>query len=320
MNAVRFNGVTVEVGQGLDRIHFAVQFELVRLHDFLNLLTNVAELDVDTSRLDARVGGVLDGLEQLIVLWIEGDGPRTVNDAPVDVSAKVNLANVIVSQDRLVALVGCPVGSAVIERDARGKRKTSMKPVFSNQLPRLGFKTLSNVKHFHPRFNPRHDIGAHLTVGFRSLPQISQRLIECGCILGPKLFHRYAFEVVVGVLLLFPHGKLAVRVKFMHRNGRWDGLLDSAASAALLLPALFLLLLLLAIASFGSITVLCWLRRAACAARLDAVPTLAFALLLELCRTVICLGLGLATLGAIECGHWLTSVHHDIVARLCCHH
>jgi len=53
VNHIRFNRVTVQVVAAFDWIDFAGDFNLVRLHHFLDLLPNVSEADVYSSSFDA---------------------------------------------------------------------------------------------------------------------------------------------------------------------------------------------------------------------------------------------------------------------------
>ena len=54
-------------------------------------------------------------LEQRVELRIECYGEGAVDDAAVDVGAKVNLHHVVVGQHRLVSIVGGVMGSYVIQ-------------------------------------------------------------------------------------------------------------------------------------------------------------------------------------------------------------
>lgn len=96
--SVGTNGVPVEIPDGFDLISLTVNFHLVRLHDLLNGLPNVTQPDVDAGSLDTRVGGLLHGLQQLVIAWVECQREGAVDDASVDVRAKIYLDYVVILQ------------------------------------------------------------------------------------------------------------------------------------------------------------------------------------------------------------------------------
>lgn len=115
VNAVVADGVAVQVADGLDGEHLAVDLDLVALHDLLDGSTNVAHAHVDTGLLDTGVGGGLDGLEKGVVAGVEGDGEGAVDDAAVDVDTEIHLHDVVLLQNHLVAGVGGVVRRAVVD-------------------------------------------------------------------------------------------------------------------------------------------------------------------------------------------------------------
>ena len=134
MYSVLADHVTVQISNALNRIGFAVQLKLVRLHDFLNGLANIAQSNVDTGRLDAGVRRLLDRLQQIVVLLIERQRERTVHNATVHVHTEIDLTDVIVVQHGLIATVRCVVSSAVVQRATGRKSQTGLQTFLSYQF------------------------------------------------------------------------------------------------------------------------------------------------------------------------------------------
>jgi len=126
VNAIRSDRVSAQIANRLYLVCFPVELNLVRLHNLLNRFSNVTQANVDSSRLDASVGRIADRLEKLVVLLVEGKRKRAVDDAPVDVSAKINFANIVVAENRLVARIWCIVSSAMVGRASGRKGKTRL--------------------------------------------------------------------------------------------------------------------------------------------------------------------------------------------------
>lgn len=96
-------------------VSLSVNFDLIGLHDLLNLLSKFAEADINTSGLDTGIGGSFDSLFKSIELGIEAHGEGAINNVSVDVSAEIDLANVVVAEDSWIASIWRVMGSAVVE-------------------------------------------------------------------------------------------------------------------------------------------------------------------------------------------------------------
>jgi len=81
VDLVRVDRVSVQVTDRLDLICLALNLNLVRLHDFLDGGTNIAQSHVNTSLLDSSVGRILDSSQQVIVNRVEGERESRVNDS-----------------------------------------------------------------------------------------------------------------------------------------------------------------------------------------------------------------------------------------------
>lgn len=123
------------------------------------------------SYFDSSVGGFSHSLQQLVILWVKCDGEGTVDDSScrdanvpicpseptatlnrtlfgsglhtVDVSSKIDLADVVVLQDGGVPSVRSVVGSAVVQGAASREGQAGVQPVLLYQLTRTVFQSLT---------------------------------------------------------------------------------------------------------------------------------------------------------------------------------
>jgi len=105
-------------------------------------------------------------LYQRIKLGIEVHRPRAVNDAAVDMCPKVDLADVVVLQHRLIARVGRPVSCYVVERTASWECTAASKPIFVNEGPRRSLEALADINHLHSRLDKRLHVLSDLPMCF----------------------------------------------------------------------------------------------------------------------------------------------------------
>lgn len=96
----------------------------------LSVSVSVSGTGVKGSYPDARVRGILDGLEEVVVHGVETHGEGAVDDPPVDVDAKVDLHEVLVLEDDvLLAGIGRVMGNLVVEAEAGGETHASLEAV-----------------------------------------------------------------------------------------------------------------------------------------------------------------------------------------------
>ena len=141
-----------------------------------------------------RVGGVLDGIDERVVLGVEVDGPRAVNDAswlseavavalphkpftcvPKSIlqtssyCAALNMQHISADSANLehggVAGVGGVVCGDVVEGAARGEGQTALQTTLVDQLTGLGLETLADINHGHARLDPGLHVLADLLWG-----------------------------------------------------------------------------------------------------------------------------------------------------------
>eukprot|EP00958_Prasinococcus_capsulatus_P003797 scaffold347_cov380-Prasinococcus_capsulatus_cf.AAC.6 len=113
--------MAIQVADTLHLEGLAVQLNLMGLHDFLDGRPDVAQPNVDASLPDARVGRLLHGLQQWVILRIECDREGAVNDPTPYLGAKIKLHDVIILQNSLVTSIRCPMRSHPIQRASGGE-------------------------------------------------------------------------------------------------------------------------------------------------------------------------------------------------------
>mmetsp|Transcript_83405 Transcript_83405/g.220105 ORF Transcript_83405/g.220105 Transcript_83405/m.220105 type:complete len:261 (-) Transcript_83405:1411-2193(-) len=134
VDLVRPDGVPVEISHGLDRQGLAVQLDLVRLDGLLDVTPDLAHPGVDAGGLDACVGARLGRLDDGVVLGVEGHCEGAVHNAPADLHAEVQLADVIVLQHRVVAVVRSPMRSDPVQRATCGEAPAALQAVGRDEL------------------------------------------------------------------------------------------------------------------------------------------------------------------------------------------
>ena len=73
--------MSIQVANGFDLVSLAVDFDLVGFHHFLDGSSDVAQPDVDSGLSDSRVGCISNCFQEFVVLGIERQCERTINDA-----------------------------------------------------------------------------------------------------------------------------------------------------------------------------------------------------------------------------------------------
>lgn len=156
--------------------------------------------------LDARVGGVLDGREQRVVLGVKGHGKGAVDYPAVDVDAKVDLHDVVMLQDNLVARVGGVVGGAVVQAEARRETHAALEVVavlealVARQGAHAVLDALGNLGQRHARLDvllrPLPHLAVHLGAGAVLVQKVLVHAVQVALLLA-----RRAEQVFIAVLL-----------------------------------------------------------------------------------------------------------------------
>ena len=97
MDVVAVDSVTTEISHTLHLVDLTINLNLITLHDLLDSLSNITEPDIDTSGLHTCLSGVLSGLQKVLELRVKGNSEGTIDQPAVDMSSKVDLADVVVS-------------------------------------------------------------------------------------------------------------------------------------------------------------------------------------------------------------------------------
>src|SRR6218665_2270220 len=102
MNLVWSDRVAVQIADWLDLISFAVEFDFIGFHHFLNGGANITETNINTGCPNTSVGCILDSLQQLIINRIERKRESTINNSAVDMGTKIDFANIILHENGLI--------------------------------------------------------------------------------------------------------------------------------------------------------------------------------------------------------------------------
>ena len=84
-------------------IGLSIEFNFIRLHDFLYGGTYISEPHINSGFFDSCVRRIFDGGQQIVVFRIERHRKRTIDDSTVDMCAEVNLHHIGFLQHRLHA-------------------------------------------------------------------------------------------------------------------------------------------------------------------------------------------------------------------------
>eukprot|EP00051_Salpingoeca_urceolata_P026742 m.478437 g.478437 ORF g.478437 m.478437 type:complete len:506 (-) comp21144_c0_seq1:1661-3178(-) len=216
--------VAIQVANCFHWVRLAVEFDLVRFHRFLNSLANVTKAHINASRLDASFCGLLDRFQELVVLRVERLSPSAVDDAAVDMGAKVKFDDVVDTENGFVALVWRPVSSTVVNGATRGKRKAPLGVVptagLVDESPRRCLELFNQVDHQHSRLHEFLHVLANLSVRFGSFPKIKKLFVVdevgfCSQFLASDLL------TVAVVFHDFSHRKVHVGMQLANGHRRW---------------------------------------------------------------------------------------------------
>jgi len=172
VDAVWLDAVTIEVGDALDLEDLSVDLDFSGFHHLLDDASNLRETSVDSCRLDSSVGGSLDGLKKAIEHWVEGDCEGTIDDAAIDLGAKVDLHDIVLSQDGVVTIVWGVVGGHVVQTASGGKGDSSLEPLSLKEFPVLGLEFLAEIDQFDAWLDVSLGVFADLTMDLGSLSEI----------------------------------------------------------------------------------------------------------------------------------------------------
>mmetsp|Transcript_4281 Transcript_4281/g.10433 ORF Transcript_4281/g.10433 Transcript_4281/m.10433 type:complete len:212 (-) Transcript_4281:555-1190(-) len=157
----------IQVPHRLHRKRLPVQSHLVALDDFLDGGADFGEAGVDAGLFEAGVGAILGTADRGVILRIERNRERRVDDPAAHLDPEIQLAHVVVAKHRLVPVVGGVVRRDVVEGAARGKAPTGIQPVLPHELERLFFQPLAQLDHRNARSRYALHVTPHLPVHLR---------------------------------------------------------------------------------------------------------------------------------------------------------
>ena len=140
VDLVLSNTMPVEVPDAPYGVGGTIYVNLVTLHDLLHSRSDVTEAHVNPGVLYPSLRRLLDGLEQVVVLVVESHCEGAVYNPAVNLGSKVNLANVALLENGVVAAVGGVVGGDVVETATGWEADPPLEPLLLDELPVLLLK------------------------------------------------------------------------------------------------------------------------------------------------------------------------------------
>mmetsp|Transcript_105343 Transcript_105343/g.187274 ORF Transcript_105343/g.187274 Transcript_105343/m.187274 type:complete len:416 (-) Transcript_105343:51-1298(-) len=143
------NRVSIEVTHRLHWESLAVELNLIRLDGLLYGSTDVGKSRINPSFLDASVRSFLRCLNDRIILLVESDGKCTVNDAATHLHSKVQLADIVVLEDCIVAVIWGVMCCNPVQGATCGEAPATLQSIGRHELVCLFFQALTHVCHGH---------------------------------------------------------------------------------------------------------------------------------------------------------------------------
>lgn len=191
----------------------AADLDLVALHDLLDGLSDIAQAHIDASLADTRLGRVLDGLEEAVPRRLPREGECRVDDAALDVHAKVDLEHVRLLQHLVVSRVGRVVRSDLVDGQTGREADTALETILLDERAGAVLNHVGNLRHAHARLDVLARVLAHRAVYLSSTADVVvvvRRVAHCQPLLFAHLLASDARRRVVLVLDLLADGEHAV--------------------------------------------------------------------------------------------------------------
>ncbi len=103
-------GMPIQILNHFDWMHFPLQLDLVGFHGLLNFGTDFTQASINASLPDASVGGILHRFQELIIDRVKCNSEGCINDAPLNLCAKINFADIIIFQHHVIKELGRAAG------------------------------------------------------------------------------------------------------------------------------------------------------------------------------------------------------------------
>jgi hypothetical protein len=118
--------MSVQVLNNLNLVNFTLDFNLIRLHGLLDLLSNIRETNVNSSLLNSCICSILNCQKQIIINWVKGNCEGCVDDSSLNMGTEIDFTNIIILQDSLISWIRGVMSSAVVDRDTCRESDTTL--------------------------------------------------------------------------------------------------------------------------------------------------------------------------------------------------
>lgn len=123
----------------------SIELDLMRLHDLLDRLADVAQPDVDPRLFYTTLRRLSHCEQKRVVPRRESLRERAVYDAPVDLRAEIKFDDVVSLDDGFVAAVRGPVRGDVVPRATGRERDPCLEPALLDQRSHRDLQALAHV-------------------------------------------------------------------------------------------------------------------------------------------------------------------------------
>jgi len=114
MHSILVNRVPTEISNTENGFDFAINFNLVALHDFLDGFSDIAKPHINPRLLNTSHGRVFDSFEERKIPRVERNGEGAVYQKSVEVNPEVDLADIVFLENLGISIVRGIVGRDVV--------------------------------------------------------------------------------------------------------------------------------------------------------------------------------------------------------------
>lgn len=133
-------------------ISFTFDLDLVRLHSLLNYGSNISKSNIDSCFLQASVSSIFNCFKKLIISWIKSNSKGCIDNSSIDMSPKINFADIIISKYCIISRVWSIMSSTMVDGATCWKGNTRPKSIFWGQLPVVILELFANISQSSSRF------------------------------------------------------------------------------------------------------------------------------------------------------------------------
>lgn len=114
MNLVRIDWMSIQILHNFNWVNLSFDLNLIRFHSLLNKSSNISKSNINTCLLETCISCIFNSLEKFIISWIECDCESCINDSSVDMSTKINFANIVISEDCIISGIRSVVSCTMV--------------------------------------------------------------------------------------------------------------------------------------------------------------------------------------------------------------